>query len=486
MQKSAKVQSTGLVIALGMTIIVVGIAVAVAINPMFGVWGAIAVLALVLLARVAWWLRKHLEWLYSLMLWSDVLARAFLIEGEATLVRDGLKAVGYGIAMVLVVLALSRVLRRPATLQLVPADLFLVSLLGWQFLALFEAENLRNTLVGAFANTLVILTCVYGLRIFLRERPQVGERFLVFWHLTGLFVAGAGMILIVTGPIQIGPFQFGDYEIRNGLPYMSSIFDWTNAVGTFTYIGLVATYVLWRRSHKLYLLLSGIVIGSALFLSFSRAGYLGLAVGGLIVFWKQTPLWLKMVILVVLVVGAGVAYNMIKNDAGWAYAFKLGTGLSGRDEIWSGYTTFIRESPYVGIGSINIYLMVQRGGILVRQFFTPHNAYLGIAMSSGYVGLGLFVCAQITMMAMAVWGQRLKTNLDPWIAWGGLAMAVAISVQQFFESRLFAGLDYTHMSFWIALTLAMMPLLRLRSAKRLTGSVESDESSTHDVGAFSL
>lgn len=264
-QKITEIRCLKLMVAFGLVIAAIGVGVVVSHNLVWGMRGIAGVLGLALLVLVGWRLTKHPEALYGLMLGVNALAPAFQIAGETSLVRDGLKAVGYGIALLLIALALSRVLRRPARLQLVPADLFVIGLLGWQLLALFEAESLRNTIVGASANILVILTCTYGLRILLQERPQAGERFLVFWHLTGLLVAGMGLLLIVTGPVQIGPFQFENSGLRQGLPYVSSIFSNPNAVGCFTYIGLIATYGMWRRLHKrkirLYLLLSSIVMG---------------------------------------------------------------------------------------------------------------------------------------------------------------------------------------------------------------------------------
>jgi hypothetical protein len=104
----------------------------------------------------------------------------------------------------------------------------------------------------------------------------------------------------------------------------------------------------------------------------------------------------------------------------------------------------------------------------------------------GYVGLGLFALATVSMMAVAVWGRNLNTDFDPWLARGGLAMAVAISLQQIFETNLYTGMKYVHMTFWMALTLAMMPLFYYRSATKSARLARTSESSPSDIGPSSL
>ncbi len=451
------------------------IGVLMGLKPTVGVLGIGSIAAVIFLAKILPWLIKRREWLYGLLLCTTALAPIFQIDKQATSMRNLTIGIGYMSAMLLVVVFLLKVVRNPAKLEIVPAiDVFLISLMGWQFLSLLRAENIRNTLVAALANVLIIISCVYGLRVFLRERPELGKVILFVWHLIGLFVAVIGLLLIFIGPIQIGAFEYGNYELRSGLPYVASILNDTNAVGNLTYLALIATYTLWigtqRRRVKLYLLFTGILIGSALLLSFSRSGYLGFALGALVLLWKRTPLWLKWLVLIVLLIVGGGVYKVINSDPDWVYAFKLDAGLSGRDEVWGLYIGLLRESPIVGKGSLVLYFNKRWGG--GEETITPHNAYLHTAVFCGYVGLLFFVGAQIATLVTAVKGQRGRpTAFSPWVAHGGFAMAVALSVQQLFVARLFPGMDYMHIAFWIALTMATMPFLFQRSEQVDIGEV---------------
>lgn len=467
------------------------VGVVAALTPTSIVIGAITLVGIVFLAKSFYWLRRRPEWFYGVLLGAIALAPIFQIDGQATPMRDLMIIIGYIDATLLTVVFLIKVMKNPSKLKIVlPIDFFLLSLLGWQFLALLRAENLRNTLVAAIANGLIIMSCVYGLRILLQERPGAGKSILLFWNLIGFFVAGAGMLLIVTGPLQIGVFQYGDYQLRAGLPYMSSVLNDTNAVGNLIYVSLIATYALWRgacsRRLKLYLLISGIVMGGALFLTFSRSGYLGFIVGVFVLFWKRTPRWLKLATFVIFLLVSVWGYRMVQSNPDWFYAFKLDKGLSGRDKIWSLYIDLLRDSPLVGKGSLTIYYNMELRGTIVRETRTPHNAYLNTAVFCGYVGLFLFLGAQFTMITLAFMKQHKAKDFNPWISQGGLAIAIALSVQQLFVARLFPGMDYMHVTFWTALTMATTPYFHYQSSREKPDLRNVDEDYTFDLGPSPL
>jgi lipid-A-disaccharide synthase-like uncharacterized protein len=470
MKETAKPQGFKVLsIALGLAIIV---GATVAFAPTLIVIGMGVI---VFSVRVFYWLRNRQEWLYGVLLGATALAPMFQIDGQATLVRDLVVLVGYSSAALLTVIFFIKVMNRPSRLKIIlPIDFCLLCLLGWQFLSLFRAVNLRNTLVAAMANVLIVLSCVYGLRMLLQEKPEAGKSLLVFENFLGFFVAVTGMLLIVMGPVQIGPFYYGNYQLRSGLPYMTSVFDNPNTFGNLVYISLIATYALWRdacsRWLRLYLLISGVVMSGALFLSFARSAYLGLMVGVFVLFWKQTPLWFKLSMLVIVLLVGVWGYEMIRSNPDWAYALKLDSGLSGRDKIWSLYIDLLRDSPLVGKGSLHIYYNRGRlGGEIIREPITTHNAYLSIAVFCGYVGLFLFIGTQFTMIALAFMKQRSVKNCSLWISRGGLAIAIALSIQQLFVARLFPGMDFMHIAFWIALTMATIPYFHYQSSRVKVG-----------------
>ena len=423
---------------------------------------ALAFIGIVGLFWVSLLFLRHPSWLYGAMLWAIAIAPMFQLNGGDTPVSDAIRLLAYGLALIIILVAIYWTLKRPQDLILIPADAIIVLLLLWQFISLLVTDQPAITSTIAIANMLAILSCTLSLRLFVIRNYITGKEILVFLHLLAISVTVLGLLLLLSGPVTIGPFVFGNYALRSGFPIIS-IYPHGNTLGGRLFVGLIATCGLWRisesRKGRIYYFASAAIMSALLISSFSRSAYLGFAIGAAIIFWRGEPKWPKIAAAVGGILILAVAYQIIRSDPDWAYRFKVGSGgIRDRSVIWLAYWQQLKHSPITGLGFSTIF---HEG-----RYVSAHNAYLGITVQFGFAALLLFTAAYSILMVMATLSQRLRTSFSPSIAWIFYAMTIAISIQQLFEAQLFAGVKYPHLVFWISITLATMPYIAQKRRRR--------------------
>lgn len=206
-------------------------------------------------------------------------------------------------------------------------------------------------------------------------------------------VAGSVLFLIVTGQVMLlfalEGLAYGGLIRPTPLGYNANSWAYIQLIG----VPLLMARVVhdrrdWRR-NLVWMIPSGLLMFAVLIIIGSRSAILGVFLASLfaVVISPQARKFF-------LVVGAGIAslLVMIKPEilSLLGKVARVGTGLSGRGQIWQAVLDMVQSSPFVGFGP---------GWLKTHYFFyipfvahslrftvdrpSPHNAYLNIAADLG-------------------------------------------------------------------------------------------------------
>jgi O-antigen ligase len=218
-----------------------------------------------------------------------------------------------------------------------------------------------------------------------------------------------------------------------------------------------------------------VALVAALIATESRGGFVAFAavlLAAPLVFWGQRRHALLAAVLVVAIVGAGLAAS----GSARSRLTNFNEGGAGRSTLWLVGWRMAKDNSPVGVGLNNFIAVApdytRRPGSLryVTQIDKPHevhNTYLALLAETGMIGLALFLAVVGACMAAARRAQRLFEQLGrrdlARISGAVLLASVGILVTQVFQSSAY------DMRFWVVVALGPA-LLAIASRTRPLGA----------------
>lgn len=173
----------------------------------------------------------------------------------------------------------------------------------------------------------------------------------------------------------------------------------------------------WRWGAVFTLLLTADI------LTFSRGGYLGLAVGGAalaVVFWRQLEVKYKLAGVTVVFLAAAVLLTSSPVSQRFFSSFDLREGSNqGRIETWKKAAEISISHPLLGVGIGNYPLEIKPTADY-REPIYAHNTYLDIAAESGIFA----VLAWIGLLGAAVYAFFRKSSQGIIFLMGGISLLI--------------------------------------------------------------
>lgn len=154
--------------------------------------------------------------------------------------------------------------------------------------------------------------------------------------------------------------------------------------------------------------------------TFSRSGFLGLAIALLLVAWysKRRMLNLALLVLVGVAILPFVPQKALQRYKSIPTAAEVDPSAIARIETWETGIQMIRHHPFLGVGPSNF--QEQYSHYFLRKYLdvanyhprAPHNAYVALAAESGIPSLLLFA-SFIAATIIAMWRFRRKLRSLP-------------------------------------------------------------------------
>lgn len=332
---------------------------------------------------------------------------------------------------VLLILCVREYLKRGSVRGL-PIFLPLLAFCGWSILSTAWSP-LKVVSLGQSGSLLVmaLLSVTFAVRC---DRPQHVECVLKFLC-TSLLVIGAGLILLKAA---VPSLTIAERET-------TGLFHALNVTATAS-LGLVLTAscaVFWRYRWAVRMLFTAVPVhGLLLFLSVSRLGVALTAVVLVLILIRHVPP-LYAIVVGLLVCSAGIlllgldpGLSLFRESSKVVSSYALRgqsasdlSALSGREEMWTVMLESWRQSPLIGHG----YFVSSATGEIEAWHdegnFTAHNVYIQALVSTGIIGLALFVWGIFQMFIVATVKNALQPQNRPlakllcvlalwYLAWG--------------------------------------------------------------------
>ena len=234
---------------------------------------------------------------------------------------------------------------------------------------------------GSVSGSFALRTVGYSVGAYVAfvvmARVFSGKETLVFLEIfLSLFsIAGVVFLLLYLAGLPSVGIMFNMRIPYLGLKPIRSLVFGPNYFSALAFMGFALSYYLWRETSKfshLALLLANL---AALFLSFSRAGYLALALFLLVeVAQKKTRLFLPLLALLLAFVIAFPGF------------LQLSKGMTGREVIWPLAWELIMEEPVAGWGA-EVKMVFAKTNI---KWSSAHNSLLDFGIMYGLVGMVLY------------------------------------------------------------------------------------------------
>jgi len=227
------------------------------------------------------------------------------------------------------------------------------------------------------------LVAFLGIAQFLAQFVFGLERVYKFWadHIIVPFLGKTFALAVLQNPSWLVNISGKTYLRSTATfpdPHMLSFF-----LGII--LSLALTLFLVEKKKFFYGSIS-LVLVIADMLTFSRGGYLGIAIGIIflvVFFWKRIDLRMRIIFIAIcFLVGL---ISTIPNPISGRYAsiFNLREGSNmGRIEIWQKTLSIIENKPWIGVG-IGNYSLEIKPTAAYREPFYAHNTYLDIAAETG-------------------------------------------------------------------------------------------------------
>lgn len=270
---------------------------------------------------------------------------------------------------------------------------------------------------------------------------------------------------------RLADLSFNWYTPSGITPFGTFINAIDYAVFLAAILALVLTLLLERRSRAqmIALIASALVMAGALLLSFKTSGLLAVAGGvATIVFLHglRSPSRTIAFVAVVFVIGVVIALpfaDLIVQRVTFVIDRELGLGGLGRLEIWANLAQYFGNRPIFGYGLNNSILLTDPsrtlvGGVAALNPTASENAYLGLLIETGLVGL--FAFFSLILFAVLRAYQRARTNSS--LSIGICAAIVALLVGNLTVTGFTT--DQNGMLLGILLGMVFAPPLSLRGA----------------------
>lgn len=325
------------------------------------------------------------------------------------------------------------------------------------------------------------------------EDPVDRDNLLVSIGVLGVAVALSVYIVEVAGPLTIFGRPVGDY-VRTDLTlggHATGIFVGRSAgiylapfeagMTMAIAIGLLLGWSASRQGRSV--LLARLAIGfmsPALLLTMDRSAWLAaiVAAGALAVFAQLRRVRsldtivvgsaFAAVFLVVLVAGLGAnaVGNFCSRNCGPGSVvvevpLRGGTGLTGREYLWSASITAVKHRPLLGYGpgndvrAIGPYLSVSGQGI---EVLTSHSTWLRTAVEMGAPGLAFLLWVILAVAVRFVGDVHLRRSSIEVATFALAAALCGLLPAMTFESFLLGGVTFTSLFLAVALGMVAAPI----------------------------
>lgn len=371
----------------------------------FIIWGLIIGLALVLGRGVAKWDPKMLVMLFifcvtGILAFSNTKLVPVWVLSVRSLVDVLIKAgVGFGaggnlgglmgIALNLVAFAYlmyqrGRILRSPVV---VPYLLFL----GIQLIT-FQQSISTITTVVEFMRALSSLM-LFLLILETVSNPKELRRVLYVIVFSALIPCLYGLV----GGFLTGKISFSSYSAGMGISgtfINRTVFSQYLMVIIMAFTGVIGFVVPRRRK---YLWAYGALLLLCMLLTFARASWVGLLVSISVLVWFRKRKWFWVIPIAVV----GIYFLIPAVHDRFADLMNTGsvangqTSLETRKIIWKFMWPEVYQKPFLGHGAGVFEVGSWR---VMGWYIAAHDDYLRIAYETGFVGLGLFVLYELTML----------------------------------------------------------------------------------------
>jgi O-antigen ligase len=218
---------------------------------------------------------------------------------------------------------------------------------------------------------------------------------------------------------------------------------------------------------KLTLAFCALMLLGAVFLTFSRGGYLGIAV--VIIYFLITQKgkkWLRLGLLAGLAFAVVMVPDSVVERSSYQSANRgLDEVSAGRvDEIWRPLIPSILQSPVVGRGHGSILWSEAAKKKMILSVNHPHSAYLAALLDVGIVG-AIVVLAFLAHVWRTLWKLSTLMKSTNWGAfYFGASICVPVLLVQGFTDDSFMP-RYTHCFLWISYGAALGTLVRRNSSR---------------------
>jgi O-antigen ligase len=206
-------------------------------------------------------------------------------------------------------------------------------------------------------------------------------------------------------------------------------------------IPIAGAFAMTQKQHQFAYIIAFLLLSTADLLTFSRGGYLGLAIGAIcliIGLFKYRALSINrkhflpalgilimfFVILAFSPIGQRLASSISLND---------GSNIE-RLRLWKETLTYIAERPFFGVGLGN-YSLLAKPSADYREPIYAHDLYLDIASETGLLSLAGFVGFVIIAIYLSL--KSWQRSSDPFRA-AALLSLIIFSVHSMFELPLFS------------------------------------------------
>ena len=328
-----------------------------------------------------------------------------------------------------------------------------------------------------FRRTLMILgtSLIIAVLAFADKHPQATfARLAKALALFGAVISLFGLVVYFWGKLEltdfgrvqslvIGPFKISQ-RVYGSAPFLriSSLFGNPNTLAAWLLVTLTMTiYLLLNSSRRATWGLLAVIQGSALILTFSRAGISATLVS-LALLWclsasNRRLRGRRVFILGVLALGLVLALTVF----GAPQSERFSIDLNLRELSWAPLWASIRNNPMLGVGfGVSYEAILEPEGLE----FGAHNAFLAIMSELGLPGFSLF----LLLWLIPIWYARRKLQFAPsptrLVLATCLATSLALILHQIFEASI---LRYGfHTLLWVyLLSLMVHPVLERSDAQ---------------------
>jgi O-antigen ligase len=214
---------------------------------------------------------------------------------------------------------------------------------------------------------------------------------------------------------------------------------------------LTLSHILSRRRFSPAWLTAGLGLQFlVLVLTFGRSGWIGFLLAALALLWLRGHRWLLWVVAPLAVAGLVIAVPVFQERMASAMEVSRENSLLWRLGLWAHALSLFPQRPLFGSGPGTFldYVAYSEG-------FGPHQAWLGLLIETGIVGLAAFV-GVMAVVGRSLWAQRRRAGAD---ADPVLDAALAVWVGLLFASLTANafGLPAVGVYFWTLVGLALQP-----------------------------